>query len=180
MSDSVYLVNGNLWGTEPVKIPNTSKFLNLTDPNKAADFNYRLVAADIVSQKVDTLLKYFQGSVKEYTLNPRNNHIYVLTESSNSYDVLEYDYVTDQFSIFLSNVNFIENFRFFPNGFDFAYIRKDQNGYYNIFLNIAGIKKQLTKYPGDIHDFSISPNGESIAFSANRRDEIQSWIIRLN
>jgi len=179
-SESIYQLNSTVWGKEPIKIPNTNKFLNLSYPNEFNGYKSQLLAVDLITQKVDTLLKYFQGSVIEYTLNPRNNNIFVLTESSNSYDILEYDYVTDQFSIFLSNVNYLKNFRFFPNGYDYAYIRKDQSKHYNIFLNIAGIEKQLTQYPGDINDFSISPNGDFIAFSANRRGEIQSWIIRLN
>jgi hypothetical protein len=179
MNDLVYPVNGNLWGTEPVKIPNTNKFLNFTDPNKAIDFNYKLVTADIVTQKVDTILKNFYGDVEEYTINPHNNNIYLLTVS-NHYDIIEYNPATEKFSIFLGNVNYIRNLKFFPNNNNYAYIRKDQNGYYNIFLNINGIEKQLTKYPGDVTGFSISPDGNFIAFSANRRDEIQSWVISIN
>ncbi len=184
MSDAVYPINGNLWGSNPIKIPITNKFLNFTDPNKATDFDYCLVAADINSQKVDTLFKNYKGRVKDYTINPKNNHIYVVALPSNTYneryDILEYDYITDQFSIYQSNINYIRNFRFFPNGSDYAFIQKDQNGYYNIFLNIAGTEKQLTFYHGDVLGFNLSPDGQYVVFSANRRNEIQSWKIKVN
>ncbi len=178
MNDDVYFVNGHLADREPIKIPNTNKFLNLSWEDTVS-YTRQLLAADIITQKVDTLLKYFRGDIKDYTLNPRNKNIYLLTQS-NDYNILEYNFVTDQVSIFKGNVGYIENFRFFSNGYDYAFIKRDNNGFKNIFANISGVEKQITSYPGAINDFNISPDDNYITFSANRRDEIQSWIIKLN
>lgn len=178
MNDDVYFVNGRLSGDEPIKIPNTNKFLNLSWADTVY-YTRQLLAADITTQKVDTLLKYFRGDIRDYTLNPRNKNIYLITQS-NDYNILEYNFVTDQVSIFKGNVGYIENFRFFSNGYDYAFIKRDDNGFKNIFANISGVEKQITFYPSDVYNFNISPNDNYITFSANRRNEVQSWIIKLN
>ena len=153
MNDDVYFVNGNLSGDEPIKIPNTNKFLNLSWADTVS-YIRQLLAADITTQKVDTLLKYFRGDIRDYTLNPRDKNIYLLT-LSNGYNILEYNFVTDQVSIFKGNVAYIGNFRFFSNGYDYAFIKRDDNGFKNIFANISGVEKQVTFYPGAVNDFNI-------------------------
>lgn len=71
------------------------------------------------------------------------------------------------------------SFYFFPNGTDYAYIKEDDNGYDNIYLNIGGSERKLTTYPGDVYDFSFSPSSDYIVFSSERRGETQSWSMRL-
>ena len=70
-------------------------------------------------------------------------------------------------------------FEFFPNGVDYGFIRRDENGFSNIYINIDGVEKQLTTYPGNVSNFDILPGGNRVVFSAERRGEIQSWIINI-
>jgi len=164
-----------LWGTEPIIIPNTTKILNKQDPNYVDIPRDRLLIYDYQTQEVDTLLKGIDIYIDDYTVNPITHKIYINT----SYEgIIEYDLKSDEYSTFISSEDF-EVFKFFPNGIDYAYIKKDDNNYSNIFVYQNSSEKQLTLYPGDVYGFSISPNGEQIVFSANRRGETQSRLINL-
>jgi len=171
LTETSYEVHGYLWGTCPIRIPNTNKFLNLLNYNT-------LLTADIETLKVDTLLNIPKGDIMNYSINPVNNNLYVITSKGNSYDVIEYDFETHLETNFLNNAKIYE-LKFFPNGVDYGYIKKDDNGFENIYLNVNGVERQLTKYPGDVYGFNFSPNGDEIVFYSKRRGEVQSWEIRI-
>jgi len=178
MTDAEYEVKGYLWGTIPIRVPNTDKYLNILDFNSTTNYKRELLVADIKTQKVDTLFKDIKGGIFDYTINPVNHNLCAINIYGNIKNVLEYNFQTNQTKLFLSNIKF-DQFKFLPNGVDYGYIMKDEKGFDNIFLNINGIDKQLTTYPGDVYEFSFSPNGNYAVFSSNRRGETQSWSIKL-
>lgn len=178
MQRNEFVVNGFLWGTRPINIPNTKKYLNALDHNSANDFKSKLLLADIETQKVDTLLSDTDYQVEYYTLNPVNKKLYLTVHSGDKFDIVIFDYYEKTISNFLTNVEY-RDLRFFPNGHDYGYLKYDENRNSQIYLNINGQEKQLTKYPGDIYDFDFSPNGKMIVFGATRRGEVQSWLMKL-
>ncbi len=49
----------------------------------------------------------------------------------------------------------------------------------NIYLNQAGVERQLTRYPGAEKQVVFSPDGRRLAYMAVRRDEFQIWRLDL-
>ncbi len=177
MANTEYEVNGYLWGSDLIRIPNTNKFLNFLDPNSIDGHDRILLSADIDTKKVDTLLSDI-GYIKSYSINPETNNLVILILNNNGNSIFEYSFHDQSLSALFVDIDFLE-FKFFKNGIDYAFIKKGENWTDNIYVNINGNLRQITTYPGEIHDFDISPDGTKIVFSARRRNEIQSWIIEL-
>lgn len=174
-----YEINGYLWDGNLVKVPNLNKFIELQDPNSTnPGYPYKLLIADIDTKKVDTLLKNYDGSIVSYSLNPITNDLYVIVSTNNDTNVLRLNLATNEYSTFLQNIP-VQKLIFAPNGIDYALIKKDNNGYSNIFYNKNGTERQITTYPSDVSDFCFSPDGNNIVFSCNRRNELQIWKIKL-
>ncbi len=174
-----YEIDGYLWDARLVKVPNSNKFLELQDPNSSnPSYPNKLLIADIDTKKVDTLLKDYGGSVVSYSLNPVSNDLYVVVSTNNGTNVLKLNLETNEYSIFIQNV-FVQKFAFAPNGIDYALIKKDHNGFYNIFYYNNGNERQVTTYPANVYDFCFSPDGNSISFPCERRNETQIWKIKL-
>ena len=68
-----------------------------------------------------------------------------------------------------------------PNGEDYAFIKVEEQRLYeqNIYLNQAGVERQLTRYPGAEKQVVFSPDGRRVAYLAVRRDEFQIWRLDL-
>lgn len=173
-----FVVNGFLWGSRPINIPGTKKYLNQLDPNSTKDYSNKVLVADIETQKVDTLLNDTNYQIESYTLNPVDQKLYISVPSGNKHDILIYDYFKNSMSTFLTNVDY-QVIRFLPNGRDYGFLKSDQNRNTQIYLNINGQEKQLTTYPGIVTEFDFSPNGDMIVFTARRRGEVQSWLMKL-
>lgn len=178
-TEKIIPIDGYIWDAALLSIPETKHFVSLGDPTVAGR---DLVLIDAEQGTVEILFSREQdGPISHYDHRPGTRQISVVVGTGGY-----------QSKVILLNLDTRERTTFLPylpgnalvwapNGEDYAFIKVEEQGLYeqNIYLNQAGVERQLTIYPGTEEQVIFSPDGRSLAYLAIRRREHQIWRLAL-
>ena len=176
--EEIYL-DGYIWDSKLIKIPQSNKYICRSDPNKTNNFYSSLVIINTDNGTLEYIIDENEvENIQSYDLNPITNeinysiNIYANDEYTGT-KVYSYNFETEVTSVLIEHLNG-SDLVWAPNGVDFAYVRCI-GAYENIFVNLSGVEKQVTKYRGKDSQPFFSTNGNKIVFSSDRRGETQIW-----
>ncbi len=173
-------VEGFIWSDDLVWIPDEPLFLTLSDPNSTSDHSADLVLVDFKRGTVETLVDLPQyEQVQHFGLHPGTRDLsYGVSVGAYAVNVLLINLDTRQTTTFLNRLEALD-FIWAPNGRDYAVIKYLQGEGTSIFINASGVDRRITTYPGSDENPRFSPDGQSLVFSSQRRNESQIWRIAL-
>lgn len=178
-TEKIIPIDGYIWDAALLSIPETKHFVSLADPNVVES---DLMLIDAEQGTVEILFSREQdGPISHYDHRPGTRQISVVVGTGGY-----------QSKVILLNLDTRERTTFLPylpgnalvwgpNGEDYAFTKVEEQGLYeqNIYLNQAGVERQLTIYPGTEEQVTFSPDGRSLAYLAIRRREHQIWRLAL-